>query len=627
MKRIPAWIRENAWGLAGALVSCILFLWLFLRDSRAHVPYSDGHYIWLYARSLVFDRDIYFANDYAFCGDPQNNAIYDTRHPHNPYYLGPGLLLVPILAVVKLIVPLGAQAPAAWKNGCSGPWVTTTLGICCVIGALTFFLCYRIARRWANDGTATLACALQMWAGTFAAYSSVLPVYSHLFQALAIALLVLTSIQASEKPERIARWIAPGAMVGLAFLQRPPEVVFGIIPAVLAFIALRRKPKLLVLSAVAMAVPAAILAIPQLATWKYLYGSYFANPTGGYTVSLSSAHPFLLLFGGHGGYFFTTPIVWLGVLALPFALRLPSSRWIVAAGLVAAAAILWVYSSSLDWDGSGAFGARRLTNFVPLNILLTAILLDRLREAFLNHPRRALVALGVSVLVPFTFVNIGGFIALPAGKLPWSGSVPQASQYGIASETMWGVIDEGLGDLAILPAEVVFAARYRLPMNRFRDATDGSWWYARDHMRLTFNAQDLPFVDWHLAKSTRGTVMVPEGVQLVRNRATLVFSAQWRVATSFKVLARAKKPATLRISRRDFWGRTWYYGELAIPGGLVAFEGQVPVPPKGFGSGVNELVFDVNDVSAEVVLRALKPLDERVLIPSMAHRTTPWPLK
>lgn len=60
----------NRWGLAVTLVTLISSLGIYAVTPISWTPGSDGFYSWTYARSLAFDGDIDFKNDYSLCGDP-----------------------------------------------------------------------------------------------------------------------------------------------------------------------------------------------------------------------------------------------------------------------------------------------------------------------------------------------------------------------------------------------------------------------------------------------------------------------------------------------------------------------------------------------------------------------------
>src|SRR5262249_54862156 len=84
---ITEFVRTNRWGIAMAAFVAAAYVLIYANDPAAHTPGADGHYTWLYARSLVYDGDLHFANDYAICGDPfALNIDRGGGRPDNPFY-------------------------------------------------------------------------------------------------------------------------------------------------------------------------------------------------------------------------------------------------------------------------------------------------------------------------------------------------------------------------------------------------------------------------------------------------------------------------------------------------------------------------------------------------------------
>jgi hypothetical protein len=181
-------VRRSPWTALVTLASYAIFATLYSTTPTAHSVASDGHYTWLYTRSLVFDHDIDFKNDYALCGDFYNKGVdRGTGHVDNPFYVGPVVVWAPILWTLKHTVTLPQGAPPDVTGACSGPLVKTTLGVGPLLGALTILMMARLARRHASDGAAALAAGLLGLCTTLAAYAAVMPSYSHVHDAFSLS--------------------------------------------------------------------------------------------------------------------------------------------------------------------------------------------------------------------------------------------------------------------------------------------------------------------------------------------------------------------------------------------------------------------------------------------------------
>lgn len=587
-KRWRASLADQRAGLAVCVIAALFYLWFWFAERARDAPgNSDPHYIWLYARSLVFDGDFEFRNDYALCGDPfRLGKDHGTGHLANPYYLGPTLFLAPALVLARLFTRLPAGATPDVLAGCRGPLAGNAFAVGCLLGAVSLYLCYRIARRFAGDGVAATAAALFGWAGLLAGYSALWPSYSHVYATFGVALVALASLRALEKPESWARWAVVAVAVAVALLQRPPQLVYGLLPLVVALHTLRTDKKKLAGVLGVLAAGAALGVVPLLVLYKHMYGHYTTSPASGPYIHLSHAHPFLLLFAPHGGLFYTTPVAWVAVVGLWFAKQRRESWTLVAPLIVAGAIEGFLYSAVLDWHGSGTFGARRLTPLTPLFVVLAALFIDRAAAWLREKPDRALWLVGVGVTLPFAFLTQGNMLGQTRATIPCCRGASQAGQYGESAKAVWGEIDAKLGDVAVYPAALAFAARYRVHPNRWRDATQSDW-YMRDFRSLVFSAQGFQLGDKRLV--TDGIEPVGSAGRLARPVARVIFAAEWPFASRIIVRGRADRPVRVGVVLARPFGSS-AVGELEL--GPTASAAELRIPSGAFASGILELRFE-----------------------------------
>lgn len=590
-------LKHNAFGLTAALVTCIFYLWIYANDRAAHSPGSDGFYSWLWARSLVFDGDIDFANDYQLCGDPLRQGVdRGTGRLDNPFYVGPALFWAPLLAILRPVFQLSPDATAI-AAACKGPLTMWTLALGPVAGALAIWLSYRAARRFADDGPAALAAIAFALGSSLYAYATVLPSYSHVYATLATSVFVVVALRAGEKPQSLWRWLIVGVWLGIAILQRPTNVIFGLVPATVAILKLRANFRMLVLALGATALAGLPFVVGQLLIYRYLYGAPFTTPQGPNYLNLWNPHPFLLLFAPHGGLFPTAPVAWVSVVGAFLALRRPAVRWFGLALCGVGLLELWISSSALDWHGASTFGARRLTTLTPIFIIFAAVAFQRARGILERRPALARTALGIACLAPFAFATTGAVWSLPRSGVPLGRGPSQAELWGEGATTALSLIDERWGTLASLPAQWVFTWRYGLPGDRFRDATESPW-YIRGYRNLRFYAQTLPMADKRLGRTMTGFEQGKHAARMTEARSRVVFAAQWRGATEYRLKAKAaKRGVQLRVGHGLAFGRVQWFGKVTLDERLR--ELPIAIPAGEFGSGLNELVFEIVDLSPE----------------------------
>lgn len=591
--RIPTKLEANALGLLATLLTLILYLFVFINDKAAHSPGSDGAYSWLWARSIVFDGDIDFANDYALCGDPLRQAIdRGTGKLDNPFYLGPALFWAPLLFVLKATLDLSGE-PLAIAQACKGPLTMYPLALAPILGALAIWLSYRAARRFTSDGPAALAALAFGLGSSLYAYATVLPSYSHTYATFATSALILLTLRAGERPLSLFRWLSVGLFLGIAIVQRPTNIIFGLIPAAFAVLHLRYHLRTLISALTVVGLAALPFVLLQLAAYEYLYGHPLTTPQGPHYMKLSEPHPFLLLFAPHGGLFPTAPFTWLSVVGGAFLLRSSDTRVFAVTLLVISVLEIWVSSSALDWHGNWSYGARRLTTLTPIFIILAAVTLEKIAKALEARPRLTRTALGIACVLPLVFATTGAVWSLPRSGVPFWRGPSQGELWGQGTTVAWSLIDERLGTLASLPAEWAFSWRYGLPGKRFRAAAESPW-YTRNYRSLRFYSQRLPLDDARLGQTMTGFSQDKAGAQMVRSRGRMVFAAQWRYATSYRLQGSAAMEGTrLRIGEGLAFGKVRWLGTITL--GKRAREASVEIPKGAFSSGLNEIVFELVD--------------------------------
>ena len=609
---MKAWLRrvaerlrpaaaEERWGWIVTALTLVVAGWLYARTEPTHLPVSDGFYSYLYARSMAFDGDIDFGNDYSLCGDPFRIGIdRGTGHPDNIYYPGPALFWTPLLWVLRLVLPLGSL-----QATCGPPWTTWCFAMAPLAGALVTYLSYRVARRWFTDGVAALSAALLSLAGLTLKFSALLPCYSHIYDAVCVSGLLVATLRALEDPARWRKWILVSVLLAMCVLQRLSNVAFAIVPLFAAATAFQ--PRWCRRRLIAFGIVVGLGLLPSLClmgcVYRYLYGHPFVFTHGRYFIQLAHPHPWLMLFDREEGLFFFTPTAWLAVLGLGFLPRTREPRFLLLPLLGVAVFEWWLSASTLDWAP-----ARRLTNLTPLLVLLACFPIRWLGER-LKLSSSGAAAVGLLAAAPFVAYQIGYVWGVPRKLVATERPLTQSELYGASMQSFWAMLDETVGTVAVIPAELAFGARYGLPRNRFGDAAFAKW-YRRDFRSLRWLNKDLPFNDRTLQRLMVGFEPNRRGARPQIAMPRLVFSAQWPFATHVEVRTVSQTAGTLRLGRGKLLGQPLWFGApepLHIGVQSIEFE----IPEGGFSSGINEFVFQFAvDALADVLVTGIR-LDDR----------------
>jgi hypothetical protein len=426
-------------GVAWLLVAFVALL----PAVTARIHASDEVQYFAYLRSLWFDRDVSFENEYrAFyergvAADALFHETFLERETAtgrriNFATIGCALLWAPFYAAGDAV----ALATGAPRDGYSRPYVAAVAYASAVYGwlALVFALC--LAREVVGRGTgATLA----VWLGTpLFFYMYVAPPMSHACSAFAVALFVWTWW-------RVRRaWTIPGAIVlglsgGLTAMVREQDLFFVAGPALdLAWTWLRdarggdagRVRRSLRAAAVGV-LTLAVTVLPQVLAYVALNG--YPGPSRLVRRKMNWAGPHVLdvLFSPHHGWLVWTPLVVLALAGLVVLWRRAGAeedpanadrrRFAACAGAMIAVQV-YVAGSVESWTVAGAFGQRR---FVGTTVLLV-VGLAALRSAARAGITRAAVSVATVLGVVW---NLGLVAQFGAGLMDRQRLEPARNAY------------------------------------------------------------------------------------------------------------------------------------------------------------------------------------------------------
>ena len=360
------------------------------------------YYAWL--RSVAFDGDIDFSNDYRLLTDelaedskvltPLATGLVPNSAPPGSALLWAPLFLA-VTAIVGVLNLLGAQIPF---DGLALPFKISA-GVA-GIGYATagVWLCYELARR-IYPAAAAFWATLTLWlAGPLLYYSLVSPTYSHATSLFAVALFALAWYQTRDRDD-LRRFALLGALAGLAGLVRSQDLIILIVPGIELLAGIWERRWSLVAACGRLAVVGAtctLVLAPQLWAWQVIYGTPVLNPHGGGGF-FEWTRPAILqtLFSMRQGLVSWTPVVMLAALGLPWLLKRDRLLgWVAVVTLILA---LYVNASSVRWWGGHGFGGRRFVSYMPFLVIGLS--------AFLASPALASRTALVRILSIFLIVS------------------------------------------------------------------------------------------------------------------------------------------------------------------------------------------------------------------------------
>jgi Dolichyl-phosphate-mannose-protein mannosyltransferase len=413
-----------------------LIVLLLLPISVPRVALSDEVQYFAYLRSVVFDGDLDFRNEYTYFaeqglgfGDPAVfNALLreDANNPNprtgllrNVAPVGSAILWAPGFLLADLYVNLvnrfGAAIP---RDGYARPYI---LGVClmtALYSMLGLLLTYRLARRHSGDFAATLATLTVFLASPLVFYTYIAMPWSHATGFFLFALFLTLWIRHWRRPmERgLGAWLLLGLVGGLMVITREQLGLLLIIPALEALWdyagllrARRWRDAGLLLGRHAAFLAALVLTItPQLLAYQILNG----QPTPSSTVSgklIWTSPNFLntLIDPGRGAFLWS-PVLAIGLAGLAILARRDAGlALLLLAGFLAQTYINGAFGTT--WHLRRAFGFRRLIECTPIFVLGLAALLEwarpRLGAAPLLTAAALLIGWNVGLIAQWTLIR------------------------------------------------------------------------------------------------------------------------------------------------------------------------------------------------------------------------------
>jgi len=373
---MSAWRRSLRDPVLLSALVCILAVLASLPIPRVdgHWVGSDGLRYFATLRSLVFDHDLNFTNDYALLG-----VTYDARTPlglpANPFPIGPALLWLPFY-LVGCGLAAGASA-LGFHLPLTGVGLLYEAPVCvgtAILAGAGFLLLRRtVACVGAVSGTDADTAILAMWWATPAIYYIVAePSMSHALAIFANAVF-LRAWLGDDGLGSVRRAVRIGLAAALIGLVRWQDSVMLLLPACELIVAVARGRLPASRGALCLGLCGLAFGIgmmPQVAMWRALYGSSVLVPQGNDFFQWLTPHPWQALFSLRHGLLTWHPVFALSLAGIALA---PRSRRGLAIGIFAMFLVfLYVNSAATRWWADDAFGGRRFVSLIPLFCLSTA---------------------------------------------------------------------------------------------------------------------------------------------------------------------------------------------------------------------------------------------------------------
>lgn len=458
--------------------------------------HGDGLYYYAYLRSIAFDRDVDFTNDYHLLGD-QFHAGYNakTKRPENVFTVGPALFWLPLVPAAQAGQRLSEWLGAPHENldGTELTFQRVVLYGSTLAGLLATALGLLLALRITEPGLAALASIGMCLGSPLIWFMLRQPSFSHATDACAVALFV-TAWLGTFGSRATSRWLGLGLLLGFAMLVRPQNVVQALLPLaewlIVAIPLLRegaaRETLRWVRTGALFVLATAVAFSPLLLIWRSLYGAWTLVPQGADFMLWAHSRWDATLFSSRSGLFAWHPLILLsvvGLVVLTCSRRYARELRILAAlGIVVLLTQSYINGAAKDWWGGWAFGGRRFLSCTIYFMAGLAVVLDSLRRFIMAQPARfATLSATAMVAVAALYNRSLADDYLWSRVLP-DGAQPMKPRYASA---LTKTLDEAyawVGNPGAWPENLWFAFRARTSPERY------DWAAANDLYESPFGA-------------------------------------------------------------------------------------------------------------------------------------------
>lgn len=421
---------------------------------------SDGFYYFAYLRSMAFDRDVEFSNDYRLLGLGDKAHLFQptpTNHAQSAWTIGPAILWSPFFGAGHLVARgLGRTDPNVSANGISFPYRQAVCIAGLVYGLLGCWFMHRLAGRTAGQHIAAAATVVTVGGSFMLWYLVKEPSMTHAPSMALVAGFTWAWI-ATRDHRTPLQWILLGLLAGLMTLVRWQNALFALLPAcdsaVVLFRAWRahdpRAARQAIVTGLLFTAAATVAFVPQMLAWRAIYGAWLAVSPVGPQMRFADPHLVDILWSARNGLFSTSPALYAGALGLLLFARQQPAVGVPAVLVVAC--MVYFNASVQDWWGSAGFGGRRFDGTLPLFCLGTAALIAAAIPFVRRVPAAAVAAAGLAVVL----WNLTLMSAAQAGVV----RIGETVSFGDTMAAQARVLHGWLGNPFTYPVSLIYAAR------------------------------------------------------------------------------------------------------------------------------------------------------------------------
>lgn len=366
----------------------IIFLTVFQYEFYPLQIEGDGIGYFAYLRSMYFDKDIDFNNEftalkafrYGVCSYQlkfdclRYTHVPQTNMVPNSFSIGPALLWMPFYHLTDTYY----RRINPNRTGYETIYLNVLRFATLFYGFLGILFLYFTLKTMFPPHVSLLSILTIVFCSPMYAFLKTQPFYSHIhsFFAVSLFVFVLVKMRGSRNP---LYWMMLGAVAGLATLMRWQNAIFVLVPVFFALLMLLRQELIprkeissLYVNFPLFALFFVLFLVPQLLAFKLIFGTIYTIPQGNSFITFIPKWIIEVLFSANHGLFHWHPVLILGLIGffLPVRKSLPdyTARALFYSNSVGFGLQTYVNASIPQYWAGASFGARRfIDSFVFLS--------------------------------------------------------------------------------------------------------------------------------------------------------------------------------------------------------------------------------------------------------------------
>ncbi len=463
---------------------------------------SDGFYYYAYLRSIAFDRDVDFTNDYRAIGLGDKPHLFEptpTGYAQSAWTIGPAIVWSPFFGAGHLVAShLNRIGEPVSTDGTSYPYRQAVCVAGLFYGVLGIWFCFLLVSRFVRPYPA-IGATVGITLGSFMIWYMVKePTMTHAPSMAAAAAFTYAWVVTHRK-RSMAGWVMLGLGAGLMTMIRWQNALLAIMPLVESLSLLWRARRdgdqaafrATIIGGLAFTAAAVVGFVPQMLAWKSIYGQYLAVSPVGSQVRWWDPHLVDILWSSRNGLFSVTPVLYCAAIGLlVFLTRVPH---IAIPALATLSVMIYFNATIQDWWGSAAFGMRRFDGVIPILAVGLGVFAQRLGEVVSKRP--AVVV--SSVLAGLVLWNLSLMDAALAGAM----RIVEPVKFDEVGGHQLRTLHRWFGYPFSYPANLVFSLRNGISPARY-DYFGPNRWLGDSRIpygRVDVGLDDAPHIadGWH----------------------------------------------------------------------------------------------------------------------------------